>query len=378
MDPVDPVGLARTLIDIDSTTGREGAGGARAGRLPARARLLGARAAARSRPHQRDRRGRRAGAGVLHAFRLRAAVLPQPDRGRRAVRPRRLRRQGHSGGAGRRGRAAAAGGETRVGLVFVAGEERGSDGAKAANTIASQSRYLVNGEPTERIARLATRGVFRVRLKARGKAAHSGYPELGESAIEKLLDVLHDLRGGDVAGRPTCWAARTTRLASSAAAWRPTSSRRMPRPRCSSAPSAPTTPCATLAAVVAGRVDVEEILEVPAVRLHTLPGFDTEVFAYFSDMPFLSNWGTPLLSAPARFTWRTPTASSRDRRPRARRRPLRRPGGPPVEHARGLAPLARSSRHRIQFAPLDGADSAHFRLFPPQSARDRCHRGQAP
>jgi acetylornithine deacetylase len=55
---------------------------------------------------------------------------------------------------------------------------------------------------------------------------------------------------------------------------------------------------ATLAAVAAGRVMVEEILELPAVRLHTVPGFETEVFAYFSDVPFLSNWGTPLLLGP--------------------------------------------------------------------------------
>jgi acetylornithine deacetylase len=55
---------------------------------------------------------------------------------------------------------------------------------------------------------------------------------------------------------------------------------------------------ATLHAVVAGRVDVQEILELPAVRLHTVPGFETEVFAYFSDVPFLSQWGTPLLLGP--------------------------------------------------------------------------------
>ena len=87
-----------------------------------------------------------------------------------------------------------AAGETRIGLVFVAGEERGSDGAKAANRIASQSRFLINGEPTDLRLGSATRGVFRVRLTAAGKAAHSGYPELGESAIEKLLDCLMALR----------------------------------------------------------------------------------------------------------------------------------------------------------------------------------------
>ena len=150
-----------------------------------------------------------------------------------------------------------AAGETRIGLVFVAGEERGSDGAKAANTIASQSRYLDQRRADRAEARPRdARRASACGSTARGKAAHSGYPELGESAIEKLLDVLHDLRGGDWPD-DRCWAARTTPWASSAAAWRPTSSRRRPRPRCSSAPSAPTTRCArALAAVVAGRVEV--------------------------------------------------------------------------------------------------------------------------
>jgi acetylornithine deacetylase len=65
-----------------------------------------------------------------------------------------------------------AAGETRIGLVFVAGEERGSDGAVAANRIASRSRYLINGEPTDNRLGAATRGVFRVKLVTRGQAAH--------------------------------------------------------------------------------------------------------------------------------------------------------------------------------------------------------------
>src|SRR5262249_37590456 len=87
-------------------------------------------------------------------------------------------------------------GETRVGLLFVVGEERGSDGAKRANETASPGcRFLVNGEPTESRLGLATRGVLRVRLQANGRAAHSSYPELGESAIDKLIDALVELRG---------------------------------------------------------------------------------------------------------------------------------------------------------------------------------------
>ena len=85
-------------------------------------------------------------------------------------------------------------GERRVGMLFVVGEERGSDGAVAANTIPNQCRFLINGEPTDSRLATATRGNLRVRLEARGRAAHSSAPEQGESAIEKLVDALVELR----------------------------------------------------------------------------------------------------------------------------------------------------------------------------------------
>lgn len=191
-----------------------------------------------------------------------------------------------------------ASGETRVGLVFVSGEERGSDGAKAANRIASKARYLINGEPTDLRLGVATRGCFRVRLTASGKAAHSGYPELGESAIEKLLDGLVALRSADwpddtVLGRTHY----TIGLINGGVApnvipphaeaevfFRTVGDHEPVR--------------AELHRVLGGRLDIQEILELPAVRMHTVSGFDTAAFSYFSDVPFLSNWGTPLLIGP--------------------------------------------------------------------------------
>jgi acetylornithine deacetylase len=190
------------------------------------------------------------------------------------------------------------GGETRIGLVFVAGEERGSDGAKAANTIASQTKYLINGEPTELKLGLATRGCYRVRLTAHGRAAHSGYPELGESAIEKLLDVLGSLRAASWPDDPLLGRTHyTVGLIKGGVA------PNVIPPHAEAEVFFRTVGAhddlrATLASAVAGRVQVDEILELPAVRLHTVPGFETEVFAYFSDVPFLSNWGTPLLLGP--------------------------------------------------------------------------------
>ena len=191
-----------------------------------------------------------------------------------------------------------ASGETRIGLVFVGGEERGSDGAKAANKIASKSRFLINGEPTELRLGAATRGCYRVKLTAKGKAAHSGYPELGESAIEKLMDCLVALRSADWPADPLLGRTHYTiglinggvapnvipPHAEAEVFFRTVGDHALLRD--------------VLTSTIAGRVDIQEILELPAVRMHTVPGFATEVFSYFSDVPFLSNWGTPLLIGP--------------------------------------------------------------------------------
>ncbi len=81
-----------------------------------------------------------------------------------------------------------------VGLLFLVGEERDSQGAQTANQQPRGVKYLINGEPTENRLALASKGTLRVELVARGRMAHSAYPELGESAIEKLLDALHEIR----------------------------------------------------------------------------------------------------------------------------------------------------------------------------------------
>jgi len=298
VDPVDVVGLARTLIDIESTTGQEGP----VARVLADY-LRGRGYSVLEQPVAGDRINVVAAVGEpALVFSTHFDCVPPffPSRVEGGI----LHGRGACDAKGilaaqvaaaERLRAA---GETRIGLVFVAGEERGSDGAKAANTIASQSKYLINGEPTELKLGLATRGCFRVRLTAHGKAAHSGYPQLGESAIEKLMDVLLSLRAADWPADPELGRTHYTvglikggvapnvipPHAEAEVFFRTVGDHDALR--------------ATLHATVAGRVDVQEILELPAVRLHTVPGFETEVFAYFSDVPFLSKWGTPLLLGP--------------------------------------------------------------------------------
>jgi acetylornithine deacetylase len=189
------------------------------------------------------------------------------------------------------------GGEQRVGLLFVVGEERGSDGAAAADALAPGSRFLVDGEPTDSRLGLATRGVLRLKLKAAGKAAHSSQPQRGVSAIDKLVDALVQLRGLALPEDPEL--GRTfycTGLISGGIAPNVVSPHaeaelnfRTIGPRQD-----------VLAALEPLRplVEIEHVLEVPPVRLQTIPGFEAEAFAFTTDIPLLSSWGRPLLFGP--------------------------------------------------------------------------------
>ena len=188
-------------------------------------------------------------------------------------------------------------GITNVGLLFVVGEERGSDGAKTAQSLASGSKFLINGEPTDNRLGIGTRGALRYRLRANGRAAHSSFPELGESAIEKLIDALVKLRAMDMPEHPVLGRTHyTVGLISGGVA-----------PNVIPFEAEAEVMFRTVADVDALRasmtgltplVDLEEILDVPPVIMPSVPGFDTATFPYTTDIPFLSNWGTPLLYGP--------------------------------------------------------------------------------
>jgi acetylornithine deacetylase len=188
-------------------------------------------------------------------------------------------------------------GERRVGLLFVVGEERGSDGARTANLAANGCRFLVNGEPTDNRLGLATRGALRIRLRASGRAAHSSFPELGESAIDKLLDTLVELRSialpvDRVLGRTHY----TIGLISGGVAPNVVSPSAEAEVMFRTVGDAADVRRAV--AAIERRVAVEQVLEVPPVRLTTVPGLDTAVFPYTTDIPFLDRWGQPLLFGP--------------------------------------------------------------------------------
>jgi acetylornithine deacetylase len=188
-------------------------------------------------------------------------------------------------------------GDLHAGLVFVVGEERGSDGAKKANEIPTRSRFLINGEPTDSRLGTATRGVLRVKLQASGRAAHSSFPELGDSAIDKLVDALVELRSVRLPSDPVLGTTHfTVGLISGGLA------PNVVPPAAEAEVMFRTVGDAdqVLRAIrkLEPRVAIDYVLEVPPVRMKTVPGFDTAVFPFTTHNPFLPAWGEPLLIGP--------------------------------------------------------------------------------
>ncbi|HEY3972822.1 MAG TPA: M20/M25/M40 family metallo-hydrolase [Candidatus Sulfotelmatobacter sp.] len=200
-----------------------------------------------------------------------------------------------------------------VGLLFVVGEERDSLGAQVANEYAanesaangsasgspgSRRRFLVNGEPTENHIALASKGTLRVEVTATGRMAHSAYPELGDSAIDKLIPALTRLRAMELPSDPEigpctlniglieggrapnvipdyAHADLLYRLVGSSADLRQ-----------------------QIAATAGQRVQVTFPLELPFMRLRTVDGLPTMIASFTTDIPKLTNWGEALLLGP--------------------------------------------------------------------------------
>jgi acetylornithine deacetylase len=186
----------------------------------------------------------------------------------------------------------------RIGLLFLSGEERDSAGAKTANLNAKGSRFLINGEPTDNKLALASKGSLRAVFRAHGQMAHSAYPELGESAVHKLIAALHRVLAiplpvvddvgpstvniGQIHGgyAPNVIADHAeaqvlVRLVTDAAPIR-----------------------AALLQAAEGLAEVDFTLEIPFVRLKAVEGLPTMIAKFTTDIPQLSNWGEPLLLGP--------------------------------------------------------------------------------
>jgi acetylornithine deacetylase len=187
-----------------------------------------------------------------------------------------------------------------LGLLYTVDEELGSLGARAANAHAMgrECEYLINGEPTENRLAVGSKGSLRLRLLTQGRAAHSAYPENGESAIEKMLDVLADLRGfgwprDEFFGETSC------NIGTIKGGTRPNV---IPAEAVAELQIRLVTPSGTikemLEKVVAGRARVEYMSAAEPVRMLPVEGFEQEVVRFTTDIPYLSDWGRPLLLGP--------------------------------------------------------------------------------
>lgn len=183
-------------------------------------------------------------------------------------------------------------GERRVGLLFVVGEEEGGDGAQRAAALEPKGRFLINGEPTENRLSIGQKGSLCLTISAAGKAAHSGYPEAGISATEALLDALQRIRAlplptdpllgettlnigllsGGVATNVIPDAASATLVFRTVGDHDPLEAR--------------------VRAAAGDRVQVERRYLFPPIRSPALPGWETTVVKYASDLAHLTAWGT--------------------------------------------------------------------------------------
>jgi len=183
-------------------------------------------------------------------------------------------------------------------LLFLVGEETVSDGAREANLHPCGSRYIINGEPTENKLVLGSKGFLRIDLRARGKMAHSAYPQLGENAIDKLLDVLADLREVSLPVSPVLgpstlnigWVAggRAANVipdhATAQILVRTVEDSEPLRKRISE--------------IVGHRCELDFVRDTPLLMMEKLEGYETDIVAFTTDLPSLTNWGRPLLLGP--------------------------------------------------------------------------------
>lgn len=191
-------------------------------------------------------------------------------------------------------------GVTDIGMLYLVGEEDGSDGAKVANTLPNHNRFLINGEPTESHQALATKGALRMVIETRGRTAHAAYPELGDSAIEKLLDILNEIRRtewpADPQLGPTTYNIGTITggrkanvvpdLASSELMFRTVTH--------------PDELFKMITDLIGDRAVIHRGFSIAPVHTHVVQELNlpTSVVRFATDIPCLTDWGTPLLFGP--------------------------------------------------------------------------------
>jgi acetylornithine deacetylase len=186
----------------------------------------------------------------------------------------------------------------KVGMLFVVGEERDSAGAKVANRDSRGSRFLINGEPTDNRLALATKGALRVELRAHGRMAHSAYPELGESAIEKLVEALHDVLAMPLPIEPEIGpSTMNIGLISGGRAPNVIADKAEAHLLIRTVGPSQEVKDAVIR-VVAGRADVTFSLDLSYVRMRRVGDLPTMIAKFATDIPSLTAWGEPFLLGP--------------------------------------------------------------------------------
>jgi acetylornithine deacetylase len=189
-------------------------------------------------------------------------------------------------------------GVDNFGLLFLVGEETTSDGAQAANATPPGSRYIINGEPTENKLVTGSKGNMRLDIRTHGRMAHSAYPHLGDSAIEKLLDILADLRclalpsdsllGASTMNIGVVAGGRAANVipdeARAEVLFRTVKDSTELR--------------AQISQLLEGRCEYLFVRDTPALRMEALEGYETDVVAFTTDLPSLTQWGRPCLLGP--------------------------------------------------------------------------------
>jgi acetylornithine deacetylase len=186
----------------------------------------------------------------------------------------------------------------KIGLLFLVGEERDSQGAKIANHHPPGSRFLINGEPTENKIGRASKGTLRVQLIAHGRMAHSAYPHLGESAIEKLIEALHRLLNMPLPDNPEI-GPTTVNIGLIEGGRAPNVIPDFARAQLLYRLVGSTDELRkNIQATVEDLATPEFALEIPYVKLRTIEGIPEMVAAFTTDIPALTKWGEPVLLGP--------------------------------------------------------------------------------
>ena len=188
-------------------------------------------------------------------------------------------------------------GITDIGLLYTVDEEQGSSGAKVANNhpLAKKCEYLINGEPTDNDLAIGSKGSLRILVRTKGKAAHSAYPEMGDSAIVKLLDILQDIRQIELPNDE--FFGETTLNIGLISGGLGTNV--VPPFAESGLHVRMVTELDPVLKIIDKAVDGRGEIEILScslpVKMHEVEGFKQKVVRFTTDIPHLPNWGTPLL-----------------------------------------------------------------------------------